>query len=229
MELRAYWGIIWRRIWIPALLVAVVAGVSLLTAQTPPPTYTSTMRFTVGVKPQEIPGQYDYDKYYAWVTSEYMADDLSVIVSSELFAVDVNTRLAEMGSPARLVPGAISGLTIAEKQHRILRLTLTWGDPHELPDLGAAIVAVLEQESPKYFVQLLGTPDALITVIDGPSPPVANAPSLSGRLELPVRILLALGVGVALTFLLDYLDDSVRDKWDLEAMGIELLGQIPKK
>ncbi len=53
-------------------------------------------------------------------------------------------------------------------------------------------------------------------------------PSLRDRLELPLRLLIAFLVGVALVFLLDYLDTSVRGRDDLEAMGYAILGEIPK-
>jgi len=227
MELKRYWLIIWRRAWIPALLLIIVAGVSLLTDQTPPPAYSTTMRFSVGVKPQEVEGQYNYDSYYAYLASEYLADDMTAIVSSQAFAADINTRLEELGSAARIPPGVIGGVTIAEKQHRILRLNLTWGDPAQLADFSRAIVLVMQEDSPKYLTQL-GTPGALIDVIDEPSPPAAAPPSLTQRLNLPVRLLLALAAGVALTFLLDYLDDSVRGRSELEALDIPVLAEVPK-
>ncbi|MBN1992400.1 MAG: hypothetical protein JW953_06820 [Anaerolineae bacterium] len=228
MELKQYWQILWKRAWIPALLVGLVGAISWLTAQTPPTTYNTSMRFTVGVKPQELPEQYSYDSYYAWLSSEYLADDLTAIVGSQAFAADVNQRLAEMGSPAQIPPGTIGGVTIAEKQHRILRLNLSWGNEAELADIARAIVVVMEQDSPKYLTQL-GTPGALIKVIDPPSLPTANPPALTRRLDLPVRLLLALAAGIALAFLLDYLDDSVRGGSELEAMGIPVLAEIPGK
>lgn len=200
----------------------------MLTAQTPPPVYSTTMRFSVGVKPQEIADQYNYDSYYAWLSSEYLADDMTAIVSSGAFAADVNRHLAEAGSPATIPPGRISGVTIAEKQHRILRLNFSWDDPNELADIAQAIVTTIEQDSPKYLAQL-GTPGALMTIIDPPSPPAATPPSLTQRLNLPVRLLLALGVGLLLTFLLDYLDDTVRGRSELEALGIPVLAEVPKK
>lgn len=228
MELKQYWQIIWKRAWIPALLLVVVAVASLLTGQTPPPTYSTTMRFTVGVKPQELPDQYTYDSYYAWLSSEYLADDMTAIVSSQAFAVDVNRRLAEMGSSVQIPPGSISGVTIAEKQHRILRLNLSWGSAAGLSDIAQAVVRVMEEDSPKYLTQL-GTPGALINVIDEPAPPTANPPSLTQRLNLPVRLLLALAAGLALTFLLDYLDDTVRGRSELEALDIPVLAEVPKR
>lgn len=228
MELKYYWHILWKRAWIPALLVAMVAAVSLLTRQSLPPSYSTTMRFTVGVKPQEIPNQYNYDSYYAWLASEYLADDMTAIVSSQAFANDVNRRLAETGSSLQIPPGVIGGVTIAEKQHRILRLNLGWGNPTELARMAAAVVTVMEEDSPQYITQL-GTPGALIKIIDMPTPPAANPPSLTQKLELPVRLLLALAAGLVLAFLLDYLDDSVRSRAELEALGLPVLAEVPKK
>jgi capsular polysaccharide biosynthesis protein len=209
-------------------LLVVVAAASLLTSQTPPPTYSTTMRFTVGVKPQEIPDQYTYDSYYAWLASEYLADDMSAIVSSGAFAADVNRRLADMGSAVQISPGSIGGVTIAEKQHRLLRLNVNWGNAAELADIATAIVTAMEEDSPKYLTQL-GTAGALINVIDEPSPPAAIPASLTQRLNLPVRLLLALAAGLALTFFLDYLDDSIRGRPDLEAMNVAVLAEVPGK
>lgn len=227
MELKHYGQIIWKRAWIPALLLVIVAAASLLTNQTSPPTYSTTMRFTVGVRPQEIANQYTYDSYYAWLASEYLADDMSAIVSSGAFAADVNRRLAELGSTVQIPPGSIGGVTIAEKQHRILRLIVNWGNAAELADIARAIVTVMEEDSPKYLTQL-GTPGALINIIDEPSPPAANPPSLTQRLNLPVRLLLALAAGLALIFLLDYLDDNVSGRTELEALGLTVLAEVPR-
>jgi capsular polysaccharide biosynthesis protein len=228
MELKHTWQIIWKRAWIPALLLPVVAIASLLTEQTPPPTYSTTMRFTMGVMPQELANQYTYDKYYAWLASEYLTDDMSVIVSSQEFAADVNRQLSEMGSPVQIPPGRIGGVTVAEKQHRILRLNISWDKADELADIAQAVITLMEQDSSKYLTQL-GSSTAQVKVIDFPSPPAANPPSLTQRLNLPVRLLLALIAGLALIFLLDYLDDSVRGRPELEALGIAVLAEVPGK
>ncbi len=54
-------------------------------------------------------------------------------------------------------------------------------------------------------------------------------PSLSERLDLPVRLLLALLAGIALAFLLDYLDDSIRGRQDLEEMDIPVMAEVPRR
>jgi capsular polysaccharide biosynthesis protein len=228
MELKRYASIVWKRAWIPVVLVVVVAGASLAMATTPALSFSTTMRFTVGVRPQESDEQFSYDSYYAWLASEYLVDDMTALVSSQAFAQDVNDHLLEMESPVQIPPNSIGGVTIGGKQHRILRLTVTWHDPDELADIAQAIVATMEQDSTGYMAQL-GTPGALINVIDAPSPPAPNPPSLTQRLDLPVRLMLALVAGIALAFLLDYLDDSVRGKSELESMGISVLAEVPRK
>jgi capsular polysaccharide biosynthesis protein len=228
MELKQYWQIIWRRIWIPLLLLGVVAGASLLTLRPAPTSYSTTMRFTVRVKPQPVDlAEYNYDGYYEWLASEYMADDLSAIVSSQAFATDVNRHLAELGSSLQIGAGSIGGITFGDKQHRVLRLDLSWNDPAELMQIAEATRLAMEQDSAKYLNPLSG-PGALIQTIDQPHQPLARPRSLTERLQLPVRLLLALGAGLALTFLLDYLDDSIRGRGELEALGIPVLAEVPK-
>ena len=228
MELKQYWRILWKRIWIPILLLVVVAVASLLTMQTPPTRYSTTMRFTVRVKPQNVTSEYNYDGYYEWLTSEYMADDLSAVVGSQAFTEDVNRRLVERGSSVQIPPGSVGGVTFGDKQHRVLRLNLSWHDVAELDEIAQATLVAMEQDSTKYLNPLSG-PEAVVQAIDQPAAPIASSQSLTEQLQLPVRLLLALGAGIALTFLLDYLDDSVRDKVELEALGISVLSEIPKK
>lgn len=224
MELKQYWLIFWKRAWIPALLVVVVVAASLLTMQTPPLTYTTTMRFNVGLKPRAEMGEYDYEGYYAWLSSEYMVDNLTGLVGSQDFAAEVNRHLADMGSSLQIPPGIIT----VDKQHRLLSLSVNWGNPDELSNIAAAIVMTMTEDSVKYFPQS-GDTASIIQVIDAPSAPTPVSPSLTQRLQLPVRLLLALGIGIALTFLLDYLDDSVRHRGELEEIGIQVLAEVPKK
>ena len=54
------------------------------------------------------------------------------------------------------------------------------------------------------------------------------APGIRERVELPLRVALAFLVGVGLIFLLHYLDRSVRRASDLEGLGLDVLGSIPK-
>ena len=228
MELRQYWRIVRRRIWIPLVLVLVVAGISVFTAKTPTPSYTASLRFVVSVEPERVEGQFNYDGYYAGVSSEFIADDLSEIVRSQAFTEDVNRRLSQMGSALQIAPGALSGATFADKHHRILQITITWPNPDELQELGEAIAQAVKEDSPKYIKQF-STFGSVITIIDRPTVATQIPPSLTQKLDLPLRLILALLAGIGLTFLLHYLDASVQNAEELEALGIPVLAEIPKK
>ena len=228
MELRQYWHIVWKRIWIIAALLVVVLIGSLALRTKSAPLYQTTMRFLVGVAPEDRTGDYyTYDRYYTWLSSEYLADDLSAVVKYSAFADDVSAHLAHGGEPITVSPGAIQGSTVAEKQHRILTLRIIWGNADELAAIANAAAKVLPQNGPDYFAPV-GAGEARFTLIDRPVV-VPVGKSLRERLDLPIRLFLALLAGVALAFLLDYLDDTVRDRAELEAMGITVMGEIPRR
>jgi len=151
-------------------------------------------------------------------------DDFTEVVRSELFAKNVSARLADQ--QLTVPPGVIQGSAATGQQHRILSLNFSGGDQTQLTAIAEAVATELQENAIVYFRQL-GTDNAGITLIDGPT---INAvgPSLRSRLELPLRIALGLAVGVALIFLLDYLDTSVRTRQELEALGLAVIGEIPK-
>jgi len=227
MELRRYWNIVWKRGWIILVLVALTALSSInWRSGGPAQQYQASFRITVRLTPEERgPDTYTYDRYYTWLTSEYIVDSFSEIVKSHAFAEDVSAYLAGDENPLTLPAGVIQGATISEQVHRILTITITWSDPDQLGAIANAAVSALENENAKYFSQL-GTEGATVYVIDPPTIVPIGA-GLRERLDLPIRLFLALLAGVALTFLLDYLDQSVRDREDLESLGLAVLGQIP--
>jgi capsular polysaccharide biosynthesis protein len=227
MELRTYWRIILRRWWLPVGL-AVVVGILTLVMQKPwqprPATYSATMRFNVGLQPERIPGVYTYDRYYTMLTSEYLVDDLGEIVRSQLFATAVSQRLAGQG--ISVPAGAIGASTQPGKLHRILTVNVSWGNEAQLRAIADAVAATLTERSADFFGQF-SAEEADIRLID---PPAIGRVGRSAReqLDLPLRILLALAAGIGLAFLLDYLDDSVRDRTDLERLGLPVLGEVPR-
>ncbi len=226
MELRSYWYIIWRRIWVVVALLLIVIAVSLLFREPTAPVYQAGLRFIIGVPPEPLRGDYyTYDKYYTWLASEYLADDFSEVVKSGAFAANVTNHLKEGGASIQIPAGAIKGATVAEKQHRILSMSITWGNPAELEQIAQAAAETLQEDGSKYFSQL-GEEKALVHLID--SPVVTQIPpNLRQRLDFPIRLVLALIAGLFLAFLIDYLDDSVREARELEKLGLTVLGTIP--
>jgi capsular polysaccharide biosynthesis protein len=157
--------------------------------------------------------------------TEYLVDDFTQFVSSQAVADAVSQRLADQG--IQVPPGVIQSSTASEQIHRVVTIRVTWGDPNEALSIVTAAVEVLKQEAPAYFGRL-GMEQPQVTLFDGPGvSPVP--PSLTERLDLPVRLLLALLAGIALAFLLNYLDDSIRGRQELEDMGIHVLAEVPRR
>lgn len=228
MELRAYWEILRRRWWLPLLLmiaVAAISAVQLRPWQTRPPSYTASMRLLVGVLPATDAVVAAYDpRYYAWLTSEYLVDDFTEVVRSNLFAQGVSARLADQA--IELPAGVIQGSAATGQQHRILTLNFGWGDEAQLVAIANAAADEITENATIYF-QALGTEGAGVTLLDGPTIGVVGA-SLRDRLEWPLRAGLGLFMGIGLIFLLEYLDTSLRNRREVEALGLRVIGEIPK-
>lgn len=228
MELREYWEILRRRWWIPVALVLLTGLFSawqMQIWQQRPPVYSASMRLLVGVLPAAEADVTAYDpRYYGWLTSEYLVDDFTEVVRSGLFAQQVSERLADQS--IEVPPGAIRGSAATGSLHRILTLSFTWPDRAQSEAIAAAAAAEITEDAAFYFQQL-GTEGAGVTLIDGPAVGEVG-PDLRARLEFPLRLLLALVAGIGLIFLLDYLDTGVRDAKGVAALGLPLLGAIPR-
>ncbi len=232
MELYDYWAILRRRIWIPIALVLLTLLLSLWQMrpwQPAAPTYAASMRLLVGVMPATDADIAAYDpRYYGWLTSEYLVDDFTEVVRSHLFADQVSARLAELptGESLEVPAGVIQGSAATGAQHRILTLSFAWPDAAQLEQIAAAAAEELSENSAFYFEQL-GTEGAGVTLID---PPVVGqvGQSTTDRLQLPLRLLIALIVGIGLAFLVEYLDRSVRDEKDVTDAGLTVIGRIPR-
>ncbi|MDI7275728.1 MAG: hypothetical protein QME94_07105 [Anaerolineae bacterium] len=231
MEIRQYVRIAWRWLWLIAGLPLLVLAVSLLRARAPqPPGYVATMRFNVGVAPEEPQEPfYTYDRYYTWLTAEYLIDDLAEVVRSREIAEAVTAEAARLGLAREVGPGTVQGATSGGKLHRILTVSMGWGDRDELEVLAQATATVLSEGRTPYFAQLrqLGTP-VVMHLIDPPSISPMGV-SLRSRVEMPLRVMLALLAGIALAFFLEYLDDTVHEPRDLSARGVPVLGAIPRR
>lgn len=234
MELWEYLRILRRRWWIPLMLTILVGIISIIQLgpqaanpwyANPPSHYNVRMRLLLGVMPEGDVESTAYDpRYYAWLTSEYLVDDFTEVIRSELFAKNVSQRLANR--KIDVPPDILSGSTATGKQHRIITVSFAWPSESEAQAIALAVSAELQENADHYFRQL-GTDGATIAVLDGPSiAPVE--PSTREQVEFPLRIFLGLVAGLLLAFFVEYLDDTVRELRDLEELGLPPLGTIPK-
>jgi len=227
VELRAFLRILWRRWWLVVAPVLVVLAHLLVTYQSPPTFYQVVMRFAAGTVPAGL--SVDYDRYYSWLTSEYIANGLADVARTRAFAEAVAARLAGGGLSAD--PAAIQGAIVTDNAQSILVVYLTWPDPAQAVAVAQAIAAELTENGPSYFPQIPWPQEAgpAARLLDEPTP-VPLPPSLRAQLLGPaIRLALALGVGVGLALLWHYLDPTVREEGELEALGLRVLARIPRR
>ncbi len=204
---------------------AVVLLLGLVTYEAPAPAYTTGVRFIAGQTPAPQTDLKDEDRYYNWLTSEYIVNGLTDWVRGGEFAAAVSERLREQGH--EIPPAAVQGGLVADNTRSMLTLSLSSGDPQGLALIMEGVIDVLTTQNAQALPQL-GGDTAQLTQLD--QPVVSPAPAgIRGRLELPLRILLALFVGVGLALLVEYLDPTYRDRQELQELGLAILGEIPKK
>lgn len=224
MELRQYASIIRRRFWLPLGLLAVVLIASLALRQPGVTQFVASARVLVDVPPlQQVEGMGFDPRLTAPQATEYLVDDFSAFVTGDAVARMISERLAAQG--IAVPPGVVQSSTSSQQVHRVVEIQVMWNNPDQAGVILQTAVEVLQQEAPAYFGRL-GALQPSVRLFDGPRV-TPLPPSLTQRLDLPVRLFLAVLAGVALCFLLDYLDDSVRNKSELEAMGISVLAEVP--
>ena len=224
MELRHYLTLAlrwWYLILLPPLLVG---AYGLATYRAPGVSYSAGVRYAVG-QPAALAETAGYDpNYYRWLTSEYIATALKDWVTSRSFAEAVSAQLAAAG--VDIPAAALAGTLGADNARSILVVYLTWNNPEQVPAIFSAISAALGDNA-AVFPQLGGLA-AEANPLDA-ALPGAVAPGLRARLDLPLKVGVGLAAGLALALLAHYFDPFVRDRRDLEQLGLPVLGDLPRR
>ncbi len=220
--MRQYGRILWKRAWIIAALTILAGLVSFLVSPAREG-YEATMKVSVGVLPEQARDNvYQYDRYYSFLTSEYMADDFGEIVKSQKFLQDVRQELGDDSIPL----GAILGDRSTKKTHRLLEITVSARTDDQTQRIADAVIGVMQSRGNQYLAQL-GTDKAVVTVVD---PPLVYPASRGSKalLDLGMRTGLGFVAGLALVLLLEYMDTTVRDRKEAEGLlGVAILGELP--
>jgi capsular polysaccharide biosynthesis protein len=230
MELREYWSIIRRRWWLPvavmlvALIASTVVGVRGATA------YKTDMRIAVSTIPTPDPNATLYydPTYYSNLDSEYLADDMSELMTSRAFATEIQRELATGNQP---IPDltTIIGATRTKKTHRFIDVTVTTSTFEEGQAIAGSISRILND--PNHLAIYLKALTAYNTQMSVVTPPDTHrANSGVGLLsEIGLRTVIGLLVGIGAAFLVDYLDPSLRSRQETETLlQLPVLGQIPR-
>ncbi len=262
MELRAYWSVILRRIWVIALVVIVVAlysGYQYYKIRKTPGAlhaYQSSVTLLIGLQaPTKITT--GYSDYVS--VSESIAEGFTTgpTVTSSKFAQQVynqvnadmpqikqkfgsNPDLGDLANPGIAV-GAIKGSITTGRSHSLVTVNASWNTPAGAWAIANAIGEVTVAHIDEYTDYVVTT-NLTPTATTVPNRPVVaakvilnatDAATIAGSQAskptlLLVLILVALLIGIALAFLIEYLDDRIRKTDDVvQLLQLPIYGEVP--
>ncbi len=229
MELIALWQMFKRRWWLvalPALVATIVTLPTLKNVISPPVSYLVQLRLTAAAPPdakiEGITTPYEDTVYVPLLASEYVVANMPHWISSDSFAGEVNTLLNERGVT---LDDNLNGAFVADGFRSILTLYVVWDDSNEVQQITNAAITVLQTRSQTYFPQFAAVP---VQVVPLDEIEVSElAPPITARISPLIRIFAGLAAGVGLAILAEYLDNSVRSRADMEALGLPILAEIP--
>jgi capsular polysaccharide biosynthesis protein len=234
VELRAYWTIIWRRIWLIALVVVVVAlfaGYKYYQLRKTPgalTAYSSNITIQIGLHAQG-----DTSNAGDVTATEALADEFATgpILTSHEFDQDVINQINQDGAGADLGnvnPAAIGQALSASATHSLVSINATWITSAGATAIANAVGEVSQAKIESYLGSLVQPPVAARVISSATTAGAVPGPSSSRVTLYMLLVLLALVIGIALAFLLDYLDDRIRDKDEVaHLLGVPIYAEVP--
>lgn len=193
-----------------AFIVAVISYLVLT------PKYQSSSQFIVNQTQQEEVGQFTQQDLR---TNVEIINTYNVIISSTAILTPVIDELE-----LDLTPGQLSDKisVSSEENSQVVTVTATDEDPAQAVNIANTTVEIFQEEIPSIMnvdnVAILTQAE----LSENPSPVAPNP-----VLNIAIGILLGAMVGVAVAFLLEYLDNTIKTEQDIEKqLGIPVLGVI---
>jgi uncharacterized protein involved in exopolysaccharide biosynthesis len=221
--------------WLVLGLPLAVLVLTLATWRAPAVTYEARLRVAVDVPRSALVA--GSDEGTAAKIGAALIDDIARVIPSQAFAEAVARRLPP---GAAVDPGQIASDLSATDRHRIadvwVRRTVAADAPAEqvqrieddLLAIARGAVAELEENGGAWFARL-GEEHIALSVIDRPTV-AALPPDLRTRLEIPMRLALALFAGVILAFLRHALDGALHTAGEAAVLaGAPVVGRIPRR
>ncbi len=228
MELKQLWAVIVRRWWLvllPAVVALILTLPSLKTIISPPVDYTASIRFTASqVPPSDSSHSFQDQSYIPWLASEYAITNLATWMTTESFAREIMNNLQAQGKTITL--SAVCAPMVADSARSIMTLVVRCLDPDTTKLVAQAAIDVLQQRNQSYFPQL-DAQRTTITPLDAITVAPSSAP-ITTRLSPLLRIGIGLVAGLALAFLAEYLDPTIRNRREVEALGFAVIAEIPR-
>jgi capsular polysaccharide biosynthesis protein len=259
VELRYYWSVIWRRIWIIALIVGVVviyAGYQYYKIHKPDGglrVYHSDITIRVGL--QATSGNANGATFSNYAsTAEALADQFAsdeVLKSNKFDAQVIQQIQADLQQdPQRYGANAdlgnwqdvttLGGALSTARSHNLVDITVSWGTAAGAKAIATAIGEVAVAHISEYLDYQVRSgpaqgdngayPVASAQIFSPASAPVAApGPGANREVLLLALILVGLIVGIALAFLIEYLDDRIRSTEEaVKLLQLPAYGEVPR-
>ena len=225
MELKSYLQVLvrrWPAIVILPLLVGLLAIYQDMNRVTQ---YTANAQLSVVRTPDPRPVEdFRYDDYYNYLTSEFKIDDLVETVDGNVFAAAVADRISSEG--LSIDTTGVQMALSADRRHRVLSMDVTTPEQGRSLHIARSAVTELEENAALYLDMPNEDAGATVRVVQAPNE--TNPDTTQARIILAVGVLAALGAGILLAFLVDYLDDTLYDSGGAAAaMQLPLLATVP--
>jgi capsular polysaccharide biosynthesis protein len=252
VELRAYWAVIRRRLWIIVALVVIAAAFAgyqyYKLSKTPGALKAYQSNVTVRIGLQADPNDKNANATDYLTTGETLADEIVTgpTLTSKDFVARVKQQLDQdythNGNPQganQIDEGAIAGALTSTHAHSILTITTTYQTPEGAKAIATAVGEVFTQQGSSFLDYEIRNgssasdtsihPQVEAQLVSGASDPgLVSGPAGNKPLQLAALVLVSLLLGIALAFLMEYLDDRVRNKEELEdLLQLPIIGEIP--
>ncbi len=219
MELREYWSIIRRWMWMIVTITVIATLTSaVLSLYVIKPTYQATTTLLVNQK-------YSSSAMLSGLYNDVMTNEALVQTYSDI--MKSNSILDKVISDLNLpyTAAQLSNMITVDStnQSEVITLSVTSKNINEATQIANSLAKTFQQK----VVQLMQVRN--VQVVDPatvPSHPVPVSPKKS--LNVSIAFILGLMVSVGLAFLIEYLDDSVRSDEEVALLlGTAVLGVIP--
>ncbi|WP_245947806.1 YveK family protein [Paenibacillus sambharensis] len=222
MELKQYWAIVRRRLWLIGLLVVVLASVTgFYSYKLVVPQYQASTKLIVNPshKPAEAAGNVELGSIN---TSIQLVKTYKEIIRTSRIMGVVASEYPDLKTSAGELISKINVASVSDTM--IITLAAVDTSYPRAANMVNAVAEVFQREIP----ELMKVDN--VSILNEADPSAAAYPvSPNPTMNMAVSIMLALMLGVALAFLLDYLDDTIKTSSDVEqALGLSTLTSIPR-
>lgn len=231
MELRRYWDVVWRRLWVVLALPLLVGLGSSALFLNRPVSYTARSQVQLALVPPQAndPDIFRYDSYYNYLATEYAVDDLTEVLNGNVFSDAVADTVQAPPFNMPIGKDHMRGAIDVRRKHRKIIFEVTTGHRDWSIAIARAAAVTLQRDSVQYFSRGGSTAklEAAVLPIDEPLAAYSNRARSLFNVALQTAVALVAGLGLA--FLLEYLDNRLRDAAGVrDALGLPVVGQLPR-